>query len=162
MATTLVDNLSASSIGWKAYMEDAPSACYKGGGINHYAKNHNPFMYFSSILNDSTKCNLVVPFASNFVNDLSNNAAPPFMWVTPNNCDNMHDSTCSLTSGGCTSGKITFSATHRSFRASVWRGRIRPSFVRRSLPFVPMSFLFGTWEPCRSACSQPWQRSASP
>jgi len=97
---TLVDELTTRQIGWKAYMEDAPSACYTKGDVAGYMKGHNPLVYFSTILNDSSKCNSVVPFAGNFAGDLAAGTAPPFMFVVPNACNDMHGGNASFT---CTS-----------------------------------------------------------
>jgi hypothetical protein len=90
---TLVDELTAKGVGWKAYMEDAPSPCYTAGGstVGGYYADHNPFVHFSSITSSSSKCNSVVPFASNFASDLNGGTAPPFMFVVPNGCNDMHD-----------------------------------------------------------------------
>jgi hypothetical protein len=92
-APTLIGELASRSISWKAYMEDMPSVCYTGKGIGNYSKLHNPFVYFKSIRN-TTLCNQVVPFSPAFGTDLSSNTAPDFMWVTPNECDDMN-SKCS-------------------------------------------------------------------
>jgi phosphatidylinositol-3-phosphatase len=95
-APTLVGELATASptpISWKAYMEDMPSVCYTGKGIGNYSKLHNPFVYFKSVRNSSL-CKQVVPFSPAFGSDLSSNTAPDFMWVTPNECDDMN-SKCS-------------------------------------------------------------------
>jgi hypothetical protein len=91
-ALTVVDELAQHGTGWRAYMEDMPSPCYKGGSSGSYVKYHNPFMYFSSILNNPIQCNRIVPFATNFANDLRTGTAPPFLFVVPDLCDDMHDS----------------------------------------------------------------------
>lgn len=91
---TLVDELAARSIGWKAYMQDMPRACdltdqYSPG---NYDVNHNPFMYFKSIRNNPAQCNRDVPFTQ-FAPDLARGTAPPFMYVVPNTVYDMHDGT---------------------------------------------------------------------
>ncbi|HEY2704609.1 MAG TPA: alkaline phosphatase family protein [Candidatus Dormibacteraeota bacterium] len=89
---TVVDELAGEGIGWRAYMEDMPSACFRGGGSGGYVKYHNPFMYFSSIVNTPSQCNSIVPFATNFASDLGAGTAPPFLFVVPSLCNDMHDS----------------------------------------------------------------------
>jgi phosphatidylinositol-3-phosphatase len=93
---TLVGELAASGISWKAYMESMPSACYTGPGVGNYAKVHNPFVHFKSITSNTAQCNQIVPFAGSggFASDLTGNTAPSFMFVVPNVCNDMH-STCS-------------------------------------------------------------------
>lgn len=90
----LTDELAAAGIGWKAYMEDMPIACdltdqYGPGG---YDVNHNPFMYFSSVRNSPGQCGRDVPYPQ-LSTDLSSGTAPPFVWVSPNTTNDMHDGT---------------------------------------------------------------------
>jgi acid phosphatase len=97
---TLVDQLVARGISWKAYMEDAPTACYTGTGAGHYSKVHNPFVHFTSITSNPAKCNNVVPFAGNFSHDFTTNTAPSFAFLVPNTCDNMGSTTCGSVASG--------------------------------------------------------------
>ncbi len=88
------DELASAGIGWKAYMEDMPVACdltdtYSPG---NYDVNHNPFMYFNSVRTNPSQCNQVVPYTQ-LTADLNAGKAPPFLWVTPNLLDDMHDGT---------------------------------------------------------------------
>lgn len=89
---TLVGELASADISWKAYMEDMPSVCYTGPGVGNYEKVHNPFVYFKSITGNPAQCDRIVPFAGSggFASDLNGNAAPDFMYVVPNICDDMH------------------------------------------------------------------------
>jgi hypothetical protein len=87
---TLVDELAQRGIGWKAYMEDMPSPCFGGGSSGGYAKKHDPFMYFSSITGNPAQCGRVVPHGQ-LPTDLAGGSAPPFIFVTPNLCDDGHD-----------------------------------------------------------------------
>jgi phosphatidylinositol-3-phosphatase len=87
---TLVDQLSARGIGWRAYMEDMPSPCDQAPASGGYAKKHDPFVYFSSITRDPTKCGNVVPLGR-LAAELASGTAPPFLWVTPNLCHDGHD-----------------------------------------------------------------------
>lgn len=90
----LTDELASAGIGWKAYMQDMPAACdltdqYSPGS---YDVNHNPFMYFNSVRNNPNQCNRDVPY-SQLTTDLNAGTAPPFLWVTPNTINDMHDGT---------------------------------------------------------------------
>jgi phospholipase C len=91
---TFVDQLAAAGIDWKAYMEDMPVTCdlTDGYGPGSYDVNHNPFMYFTEIRNTPAQCNRDVPFTQ-FATDLSGGTAPPFMFVSPNIINDMHDGT---------------------------------------------------------------------
>lgn len=88
--STLADQLEHHGIRWRAYMESMPGVCYRGAGINGYAKKHDPFMYFTTITGSASSCGNVVPYAQLHA-DLASGAAPDFMWVTPNLCDDGHD-----------------------------------------------------------------------
>ena len=90
----LTDELAAAGIGWKAYMQDMPQACdltdqYSPG---NYDVNHNPFMYFNSVRNNPSQCNSDVPYTQ-LTADLTAGTAPPFLWVSPNTINDMHDGT---------------------------------------------------------------------
>jgi len=89
---TVVDQLAAKGIAWKAYMEDMPAACdlsdqYSPGD---YDVNHNPFMYFNTIRSSSSQCHRDVPFTQ-LAGDLAGGTAPPFMYVVPNLINDMHN-----------------------------------------------------------------------
>jgi hypothetical protein len=49
-------------------------------------------MYFDSVRNSSSQCNRDVPY-SQLTSDLNAGTAPPFIWVTPNTINDMHDGT---------------------------------------------------------------------
>jgi hypothetical protein len=75
-------------------MQGMPSPCFKGAATGKYVKNHNPFMYFNRIRNDSARCRNVVPF-SQYRADLKAGRLPRFVWISPDRCHDGHD--CSLT-----------------------------------------------------------------
>lgn len=87
---TLVDQLAARGIGWRAYMEDMPSPCDQAPASGGYAKKHDPFVYFRSITGNPAQCGNVVPLGR-LAGDLGSGTAPPFLWLTPNLCHDGHD-----------------------------------------------------------------------
>jgi len=109
---SIVDRIEISGRAWKAYMEDYPGSglgpgyssggCYLGDN-GKYVVIHNPFVYFADVENTASRCSRIVPANSAttlsqperddlFLHDLqSTGTASHFMWLTPNNCDNMHD-----------------------------------------------------------------------
>jgi len=94
-ATTLVTELASAGITWKAYMEGAPSACYTGKNVNNYAKSHNPFIAFADVAKNPAQCANVVPYTQTQLStDLNSTSPPDFVWITPNECSDMH-SNCS-------------------------------------------------------------------
>jgi len=96
----IVDRLVNGSLTWKAYMEAMPSNCY-GSNSGRYFARHDPFVYFSDIVNNATRCGRVIPAGtgdSALLNDLgSTSTASNYMWLTPDGCNDMHD--CSVAIG---------------------------------------------------------------
>jgi len=90
----LTDELAASGVGWRAYMEDMPIACDLTDTYSPraYDVNHNPFMYFKTVRNNPSQCSRDVPYAQ-LPADLAAGTAPPFIWVSPNTTNDMHDGT---------------------------------------------------------------------
>lgn len=89
--TTLVDQLAAAGIPWRAYMEALPHPCYTSASASGgYARKHDPFVYFRHLVADPALCGQVVP-AGRLTADLASAAPPDFVWLTPNLCDDGHD-----------------------------------------------------------------------
>jgi hypothetical protein len=103
----LVDELHTAGIPWKAYFENLPSNCYNGPSLSDglYDPNHNPLHFFvhsstsgggwCSSSNINTEGVVPYPGASGFANDLDAANAPDFVFVVPNDCDEMHGDTSS-------------------------------------------------------------------
>jgi phosphatidylinositol-3-phosphatase len=100
-APTLVDELHAKGVPWKAYVENLPSNCLKGSVANGlYDVFHNPFHYFTrygtatgdwcNSANLSTEGVVTYPGSSGLVSALDATNAPDFVYVEPNDCDEMH------------------------------------------------------------------------
>lgn len=95
----LIDRLEAAGLSWKGYMENQAGATGCDNTYHEpYTLEHNPFVGFTDILNNPARCanvDLANPATCTvtdcvLVNDLNSPSAPNFMWLTPNNCDNMH------------------------------------------------------------------------
>ena len=123
---TLADQMKAANLTWKGYMGDmgndptresatcghptlnsvdhtqvaeAPSTAVPLGDM--YATRHNPFMYFHSII-DSSDCGThVVNMEKNLANDLKSvSTTANLTFITPNLCDDGHDSPCANGAAG--------------------------------------------------------------
>jgi acid phosphatase len=97
---TVVRQLTAAGKTWKVYAESLPSVGYTGGDTpDNYIRHHNPFVYFTDVLNSQSQLNNVVPFTQ-FNADVAANVMPNYSFVVPNNSHNGHDcptgATCSL------------------------------------------------------------------
>ena len=86
---TLVDQLEAHSLTWKAYMQGLPSVGYTGGYAGLYGQKHDPFMYFSTIRNDPARMQRIVPLTQ-LNADIVSGALPDVVWITPDVCHDMH------------------------------------------------------------------------
>lgn len=131
---TLASQLSAKGFTWKGYEEDMGNDPSRDGGVtcghptlgtkdptttavksDGYTTRHNPFMYFHSIIDDTTTCKKdVVPMGgttgkmptdtpkgvTGLATDLKSVATTPnFSFITPNLCDDGHDYPCTNTTG---------------------------------------------------------------
>ncbi|MHB8490301.1 MAG: carboxypeptidase regulatory-like domain-containing protein [Candidatus Dormibacteria bacterium] len=107
---TLVDELHSAGISTQAYMESMPSNCFKGTTSNAlYDPNHNPFHYFTNYKSTSggwcSSANLstqgIVPYtgSGNLVSTLDANNPPDYVYLVPNDCNDMHGDT--VVSAGC-------------------------------------------------------------
>ncbi len=95
-ATSIVDQLEGSHISWRAYMEGLPQPCFTGASAGEYAKKHDPFVYYTRIVDNPAWCAHVVPLTRLSADERAG-ALPRFIWITPNLCHDMHD--CSVAVG---------------------------------------------------------------
>lgn len=110
---TLPDQLEATGLTWKGYMEDMgadPSreaaACghVAVGAVDHtgratpqdqYAAKHNPFVYFHSIIDDQARCDAHVVNLDSLERDMAAIATTPnYSFIVPNLCHDGHDAPC--------------------------------------------------------------------
>jgi len=93
--TNLVDQLESNHKSWGAYMESMPSTGYLGdfypsSGNPLYASKHNPFVLFDDIRNDPSRLAHIKPYTA-LATDLQHGwSTPDFVWITPNQCHDMH------------------------------------------------------------------------
>ena len=93
----LVDQLEAKHLGWGAYMESLPADKLASGGpvlpdgttASLYAKKHNPFVLFDDIKNNPARMANIKDY-SQLAADLNTKHAPAFVWISPNQCNDMH------------------------------------------------------------------------
>ncbi|HYR63847.1 MAG TPA: alkaline phosphatase family protein, partial [Actinomycetota bacterium] len=95
---SLANQLATAGLTWGDYQEGMPSACFTGpdATAGRYAKKHNPFVYFDSVVSNPSLCSHVVP-ATALAGDIAAGRLPAFTWITPNLCNDTHD--CSVKTG---------------------------------------------------------------
>src|SRR5213083_2279532 len=93
-APNLVDRLEAAGLTWKAFAEDA-----SGSGTCSVMPpregDHYPFLDFSDMKTSARCANMLTttsPLDPEFVGALNGAALPNYVWLTPNDTDNMHSS----------------------------------------------------------------------
>ncbi len=102
---TIANQLEAHGYTWKGYMEDMGASC-RHPDLNtldgtqsavpgdQYAARHNPFVYFHSII-DSPTCAANDVDYSRLAGDLNSaETTPNYAFITPNLCNDGHDSPC--------------------------------------------------------------------
>ncbi len=98
-APNLVDRFEAAGLSWKGYFENQNVAAGCDTSSHEpYEPIHNPFTPFQDITSNTARCNqLVLANPSTcgsvtdcvLINDLNSASAPNFMWLTPNDCNDM-------------------------------------------------------------------------
>ena len=98
----LTSLLNFANVSWKSYQEgiDGTSCPIVGNGL--YAPKHNPMMFFDDITDGNSPSSAgciahVRPYAE-LAQDLANDTVAQYNFITPNLCDDMHNST------GCSTG----------------------------------------------------------
>lgn len=89
--SNIVDQLEGAQKSWKGYMESIPAAgsTIAGTPDGLYAIKHDPFMLYSDVRNDPARASKVVPLTQ-LDADLADNTVPNFVWISPNQCNDMH------------------------------------------------------------------------
>ena len=114
--TNLVDQFDSNHVTWGAYMESMPSAGYLGdywpsSTQQLYASKHNPFVLFDDIRNDPSRLANVKPYTA-FATDLQRErTTPDFVWISPNQCHDMHGGVTQVASDGSDGTPCPYSAT---------------------------------------------------
>ena len=95
--TNLVDQLEARHVSWSAYLETLPTnkldrfgpVLPSGATTSLYAKKHNPFVLFDDVKNNPARMANIKDY-SQLASDLDSRHAPQFVWISPNQCNDMH------------------------------------------------------------------------
>lgn len=96
----IIDSVTGSGRSWRVYAEDYKGGCSLGAASKYYTNTHNPFVYFTDIYHNSTRCGRIVdadPGSSGFLalptqlfSDLNSSVAPNYIWLIPNLCNDGH------------------------------------------------------------------------
>lgn len=95
--------LKNAGISWKTYQENITGlTCPTTDSPPYYVK-HNPFAYFTDITSSSPGCVAVMRPFTELAGDLANNTVAHYNFISPNICNDMHDS-CAPTSNAIKQG----------------------------------------------------------
>jgi hypothetical protein len=144
LATTnhLVIQLQQAGISWKAYEESITGLTCPTASSGLYAAYHNAFVYFDDIYLNSLNCsNHIRPYPE-LAQDLTNNTVPRYCFITPNLCDDMHNSS------GCTTA-------NRLLNGDNWLASEVPKILS-SPAYQHNGALFITWDEGTGGASGPF------
>ena len=95
---TIVDRLEERSIGWKSYQEDYPGNCFLGSTYGRYARKHNPFLSFTSISHNASRCAHIVNSMQLYL-DMQSGNLPEYIFYTPTLDNDGHDTSLDYIAG---------------------------------------------------------------
>ncbi len=107
----LGDQLEAAHLSWKSYQDGTVTPCFHGpyaagdvapdpyqgnsvSGAKNYADRHNPFLYFPNVIGDAARCAAHQRPIADLAQDLRLKQLPAFSFITPDTCNDGHDSPC--------------------------------------------------------------------
>ena len=178
---TLADQLDASGLSWRGYMEDMGNdprreaatcghpAIGEGTDLTHsaeapsaevplgdaYAARHNPFVYFHSIIDNTEACGHKVVNLDHLDADLGLVATTPnFVFITPNLCSDGHDGKGTGDKGTtCADGRPGGLTTADAF-LKAWVPKILQSPAYQQDGLLIITFDEGNYEQTRSVDAQ--------
>jgi hypothetical protein len=128
--------LSNSGISWKSYQEGISGKECPLSASGLYTPRHNPMLFFNDITNNndpnSTSCIAHVRPFSELQSDLQKGKVARYNFITPNLCDDMHNST------GC-------STTDPIKNGDTWLSQVIP-MIMKSSAFQKGGIIFITWD----------------
>lgn len=89
-AKNIVDLLEAHGKTWKVYVEAYPGKCFTGTSSGTYARKHVPFISYSDIQKNPTRCAHIVN-SSELDTDIQNGTLPDYSFYVPDLNDDGHD-----------------------------------------------------------------------
>jgi hypothetical protein len=131
----LVTLLQNAGISWKTYQEDISGTCLPLWATNAYVPRHNPFVYFDDVTGtNNPNCAYGIEHIRPYdelAGDLAGNTVARYNFITPNLCDDGHDSCPPL--------------TNQIKQVDTWLAVQVPKILN-STPYQENGALFITWD----------------
>ena len=89
----LVRHFASQGITWRGYFQGLPQTGYLGYQDGLYVRRHNPFAFYSDVVDNSAEQQNLVPLETNLLQDIKNNKLANFTWITPDLNHDAHDGT---------------------------------------------------------------------
>lgn len=134
-ADNLVRELTAAGRSWRVYAESLPATGFLGDSSGAYVKRHNPFAYFTDVINSPAQAQNIVPFTQ-FAAALSGGTTADFNYLLPDETNDMHD---------CPVGMVTCTDVDKERTADAWlNANLTP--LLGSADFQQRGLLIITWD----------------
>ncbi len=186
----LVDQLEHHGVRWDAYMEDLPKDKLASFGPANpsdptkpyqlYAKKHNAFVLFDDVKNDPARMRHVRNY-TRLGHDLNSTHPPQFVWISPNQCNDMHGGVADHLAGHpetpCPYGKTKDDANDAALkhnadvfvRKAVHTIRSSAAWTRHSAIVIVTdendytgNEVTGGWESADGCCASPYVPAGDP
>jgi phosphatidylinositol-3-phosphatase len=79
----LVRHFASQGVTWKGYFQSMPSVGYLGYQYGDYVRRHNPFAFYSDVVNNPAEQNNLYPADPYMLQDIGNNNLANFTWISP-------------------------------------------------------------------------------
>lgn len=93
--TISIDNLvrefGSQGITWKGYFQSMPSIGYLGYQYGDYVRRHNPFAFYSDVVNNPAEQDNLYPADPYMLQDIATNNLANFTWISPDVEHDAHD-----------------------------------------------------------------------
>ena len=137
-AANIASEMCAAGIDWKGYFENIPSVGYLGDRAVPYAKTHNPFAYFTSVIHSDEQKNRLVPFEQ-LAADMQAGTLPQFIYLMGNQFHNMHDCEGVTDQAQCPNNDV------RIAQGDAWLQQVIPPLLNDP-NFAKNGILLVTWD----------------
>jgi hypothetical protein len=181
----LVDQLESHHVRWDAYMDSLPAnkldRFWPDENTKLYAKKHNPFVLFDDVKNSPARMAHVRDY-SRLGHDLNGPKPPSFVWISPNQCHDMHGGVDSSVAGHpetpCPYGSTKDDPNDRSLKhkadafvkravgtivgSKAWTKRSAIVIVTDENDFTGTNDETGGWETAEGCCDSPYVGAGDP